>query len=85
MPKVYFNQLDDVDFTEAFSLVVKASTVRTILTIALSRGSIVKQLDVSNTFLHAHLAEIVYMQHPSGYEVPGKENYVCHLKRSLYG
>jgi hypothetical protein len=29
--------------------------------------------------------EEIYMQHPQGYEVKGKENLVCKLKKSLYG
>jgi hypothetical protein len=31
------------------------------------------------------LEEEVYMQQPQGYEVKGKENLVCRLKKSLYG
>jgi hypothetical protein len=31
------------------------------------------------------LEEEIYMQQPQGYEVKGKENLVCRLKKSLYG
>ena len=37
------------------------------------------------TFLHGDLEEEIYMQQPQGYEVKGKENLVCRLKKSLYG
>jgi hypothetical protein len=44
-----------------------------------------EQLDVKTTFLHGDLEEEIYMQQPQGYEVKGKENLVCRLKKSLYG
>ena len=37
------------------------------------------------TFLHGDLKEGICMQQPQGYEVKGKENLVCRLKKSLYG
>ena len=36
-------------------------------------------------FLHGELEEEIYMSQPEGFQVPGKEDYVCKLKRSLYG
>ncbi|GLJ31516.1 hypothetical protein SUGI_0632490 [Cryptomeria japonica] len=44
-----------------------------------------EQLDVKTTFLHGDLEEEIYMLQPQGYEVKGKENLVCRLKKSLYG
>jgi hypothetical protein len=44
-----------------------------------------EQLDVKTTFLHGDLEEEIYMQQPQAYEVKGKENLVCRLKKSLYG
>jgi hypothetical protein len=36
-------------------------------------------------FLHGELEEEIYMDKPKGFIVPGKEDLVCKLKRSLYG
>jgi hypothetical protein len=45
----------------------------------------VEQMDVKTAFLHGELEEEIYMEHPEGFLVKGKEDYVCKLKRSLYG
>ncbi|GJT84698.1 ribonuclease H-like domain-containing protein [Tanacetum coccineum] len=46
-----------VDCDETFNLVVKAATIRTVLSLAASRHWHVHQLDVKNTFLRGHLSE----------------------------
>ena len=44
-----------------------------------------EKLDVKTAFLHRELEEEIYMDQPEGCIVPGKENFVCKLKKSLYG
>ncbi|GJY83827.1 putative polyprotein [Tanacetum coccineum] len=44
-----------------------------------------EQLDVKTTFLHGDLEEEIYMSQPEGFVVQGKEDYVCKLRKSLYG
>ncbi|GKV11932.1 hypothetical protein SLEP1_g23145 [Rubroshorea leprosula] len=41
-------------------------------------------LDVKTAFLHSDLEEEIYMKQPKGFEVQGKKNLVCKLKKSLY-
>jgi len=65
-----------VDFDETFSPVVKPATVRTVLSLALSRRWPIHQLDVKNAFLHGNLTETVYCQQPSGFEDPAHPDYV---------
>ena len=43
------------------------------------------QLDVSNAFLHGHLAEQVFCEQPTGFVDATHPNHVCLLSRSLYG
>jgi len=43
-----------------------------------------EQLNVKTAFLHGDLEEQIYMKQPEGFEVVGKENHVCLLKKSLY-
>ena len=44
-----------------------------------------EQLDDKTAFLHGELEEEIYMAQPYGFQVPGKENLICKLKKSLYG
>ena len=61
------------------------TSIRTILSLVAVENLHLEQLDVKNAFLHGDLEEEIYMQQPQGYEVKGKENLVCMLKKILYG
>jgi histone deacetylase 1/2 len=80
-----FKQRYGLDYEDTFSPVVKAATIRTVLSIVVSRGWSLRQLDVHNAFLHGILEEEVYMQQPQGFVERGKENYICKLDKALYG
>jgi hypothetical protein len=80
-----FKQRYGIDYEDTFSLVVKPTTIRIILSIAISEGWHLRQLDVQNTFLHGNLEEDVYMMQPPGYENKSMPNYVCKLDKALYG
>lgn len=49
-----------------FSPVIKIVSIRVILTIALSRGWNLYQLDVKNAFLYGDLKKEVFMEQPTG-------------------
>ena len=74
-----FTQLPGLDYDETFSLVVKHDTIRLILTLGLSHGWSIKQLDVSNAFLHGDLQERVCLSQPLGFEDSSPPLHVCHL------
>ncbi|XP_021746044.1 uncharacterized protein LOC110711915 [Chenopodium quinoa] len=64
-----------VDCDETFSLVVKPTTIRTILSLVVSRKWSIHQLDVKNAFLHGNLQETVYMHQPPGFVDPDKPKH----------
>ncbi|GJY46228.1 ribonuclease H-like domain-containing protein [Tanacetum coccineum] len=74
-----------VDFDETFSPVVKPATIRTVLSLAVSRQWSIHQLDVKNAFLNGDLSETVYMHQPPGFVDNRYPHHVCLLQRSLYG
>ncbi|KAG8498844.1 hypothetical protein CXB51_005680 [Gossypium anomalum] len=80
-----YSQVPGVDFTDVFSPVVKHSLIRALLGIVAMHDLELEQLDVKTTFLHGELEEDIYMQQPEGFTVSEKEDYVCLLKKSLYG
>lgn len=80
-----FNQIPGFDFSHMFSPVVKASTTRTVLSIAVTRKWHLHQIDVKNTFLNGFLNEIVYMEQPLSFTNLKFSIHICHLKKALYG
>ena len=64
---------------------VKAATIKLILTLAVSKGWSLRQLDVQNAFLHGLLEEEVFMHQPPGYKDNKHPNYVCKLDKAIYG
>ncbi|GJS45716.1 ribonuclease H-like domain-containing protein [Tanacetum coccineum] len=79
------SQQQGIDCDETFSPVVKPATIRTVLSLAVSRQWHIHQLDVKNAFLHSHLKETVYMHQPPGFTDSAHSDYVCLLQKSLYG
>lgn len=79
------SQQPRIDCDETFSLVVKSTAIRIILSIAISHSWHVHQLDVKNVFLHGHLQETVYMHQPPGFHSTSTPDHVCLLQKSLYG
>jgi Reverse transcriptase (RNA-dependent DNA polymerase) len=79
-----YSQRPGFDFKETFAPTVRYSTIRIILAIAALEDLELRSVDISHAYLNGELEEEIYMQQPEGFEVGGPE-YVCKLRKSLYG
>jgi hypothetical protein len=70
---------------ETFTLVIKPSTIRIILSLAVHFGWHIRQLDMSNAFFHRYVSKEVYMEQPQGFRNKGHIDYVCRLHKAIYG
>ena len=77
------SQWKGLDYDEFFSPDITFESVRTLIAVSVQKGLELHQLDVTTAFLNGHLDEEVYMRHPEGFVVKGKEYLVCKLKHSL--
>ncbi|KAL0328174.1 UNVERIFIED_CONTAM: Retrovirus-related Pol polyprotein from transposon RE1 [Sesamum calycinum] len=59
-----YNQIEGIDYTDNFSLVAEAITVKLFLTLVVANGWALQLLDVNNAFLHDYLDEDIYMTPP---------------------
>lgn len=80
-----FHQRAGIDYTATFKSIIKPSTIRIVLALAVSNGWPIRQIDVNNVFLNDMLKEEVFMVQPKGYHDKDKLNHVCRLNRSLNG
>jgi Reverse transcriptase (RNA-dependent DNA polymerase) len=78
-----FTQEFGVDYHETFSPVVRYTSIRLLIALAVKNGLKIHQMDVVTAYLQSDLAETVFMEQPDGYHDGSKR--VCRLKKSIYG
>ena len=80
-----YSQRPGVDYFETYSPVVRYPSLRGLLSLAAQHDWEVHHMDVKAAYLNGDLQETVYMRQPEGFEVQGKEDWVCLLEKGLYG
>lgn len=56
-----YNQIEDLDYKERFSLVTKLTTFRILITLATAKQWPIFEFDINNALLHNYLSEEIYM------------------------
>eukprot|EP00794_Sanderia_malayensis_P019750 gene19750-biopygen16400 len=80
-----YSQSQGVDYEEVFSPVVRYDSIRSFLAVANVCNWEVHQMDVKTAFLQGDFDEEIYMKQPDGYISEKKPDYVCKLRKSIYG
>ena len=80
-----YSQVQGVDYQEVFSPVARFSAIRSLLAVANTNDFEIHQMDVETAFLNGTLDYEIYMEQPEGFIDPNNPDYVCKLKKSLYG
>jgi hypothetical protein len=78
-------QVEGINFEETFSPVARMEAIRLLLAYACSKNIKVYQMDIKSTFLNGELEEEVYIEQPKGFQLSENADYVCKLKKALYG
>lgn len=79
-----FLQAFDIDYQKIFSPLPKSTTIRVVLTLEVSKGRTLRQMDINNSFLQGDLMKNVFMFHPSGFE-SNNVSLVIKLNKAFYG
>jgi hypothetical protein len=80
-----YTQKEGGYFFDTYSPVVRLTTIRVLLSLAVSHGLLVHQMDVKTAFLNGELEEEIYMTQPDEFVVKDQDDKVCKLMKSLYG
>lgn len=80
-----FHQQPDVDFGETYNPVSKPTTIRLAWSLAISARWAIRQIDVTNAFVHGTLTKDVFMSQPPGFTHPQFHSHICKLHKALYG
>ena len=82
-----FAQRYGVDYDKTTAPTVRLESFRTVLHLAASLDWDIRQYNIKTAFLNRVLpeTETMFMEQPTGFEVPGKEEWVMKLMKSIYG
>ena len=81
----FHQQYGRLDYSETFSSVIKPTTVRMVLDVAVKKNWSIHQLDINHAFLPGTLMDEVYVPQPPGFIDSDRPHHVCRFNKALYG
>ncbi|UYV62631.1 hypothetical protein LAZ67_2001358 [Cordylochernes scorpioides] len=80
-----YSQQYGIDYEETFAPVVRQSTIRMFLALAVEYNLILHQMDVQSAYLNGEIKEEIYMTQPENFVSRKYPERVCRLKKAIYG
>ena len=80
-----YSQSQGIDYEEVFAPVARYNSIRSLLAVANICDWEIHQMDVKTAFLQGELEEEIYLKQPDGFIDEDRPDYVCKLKKSIYG
>ncbi len=82
-----FTQHWGINYNKTTAPTIRLESFHSILHITATNDWDLQQFDIKMAFLHGILPkeETMFMEQPKGFETPGKEDWVMHLMKSIYG
>ena len=77
--------MERIDFKETYAPVARLEAIRMFLPLSCHKNFKVYQMDFKSAFLNGKLEEEVYIEQPEGFLLSEKKDYVCKLKKAVYG
>jgi hypothetical protein len=71
-----FTKVEGLDFGETFAPVARLEAIRILLAFASCFDIKLFQMDVKSAFLNGEIAELIFVEQPSGFEDPKNPNHV---------
>lgn len=78
-----YTQRYGVDYEETYAPVVRYTTVRVLMALAVRKKLQIYQMDAVTAFLQGDIDEEIYIEQPEGFR--DNTNRVCKLNKALYG
>jgi hypothetical protein len=80
-----YAQVEGINFEETFAPVSRMEAIRFLLAYAYFKNIKVYQMDIKSSFLNGELEGEVYIEQPEEFQLSENVDYVCKLKKALYG
>ena len=76
---------DRTGSNDTYASTAMPKSLKIFMAFAVKHKLFITQLDVTTAYLHAPLAEDIYVEQPEGFASTTHPDWVCHLRRALYG